>query len=164
MRGHLWRLYLGVGGGRRRARLRWHRPPLRAPWWLIAAAQGLFVAGDALFSVLALGGAATAVPDGLYLGAHLLLGAVGLHPSMAGLMRVIERAEAERRRVLARTVRAAEEDRLRAPGHLRPCPRRHLGLVAMPERVEMAGGRFQVDAHPGAWVRVQAMFRVSSAA
>jgi signal transduction histidine kinase len=31
--------------------LRWHRPPHRLAWWLIAAAQGLFVAGDALFSV-----------------------------------------------------------------------------------------------------------------
>jgi signal transduction histidine kinase len=29
----------------------WHRPARRLAWWLIAAAQGLFVAGDALFSV-----------------------------------------------------------------------------------------------------------------
>jgi hypothetical protein len=33
------------------AGIRWHRPPRRAAWWLIAAAQGLFVAGDALFSI-----------------------------------------------------------------------------------------------------------------
>jgi diguanylate cyclase len=33
------------------AGLRWHRPARRLPWCLIAAAQGLFVAGDALFSV-----------------------------------------------------------------------------------------------------------------
>jgi signal transduction histidine kinase len=38
------------------------------------------------------------------------------------------------------------------------------GLVAMQERVEMAGGRFQVDTHPGAGVTVRAMFRVSPAA
>ena len=31
--------------------LRWHVPLRWRPWWLIAAAQGLFVAGDALFSV-----------------------------------------------------------------------------------------------------------------
>jgi hypothetical protein len=31
--------------------LRWHRPLRRLPWRLIAAAQGLFVAGDALFSI-----------------------------------------------------------------------------------------------------------------
>jgi len=29
----------------------WHRPARRLAWWLIAAAQGLFVAGDALFSI-----------------------------------------------------------------------------------------------------------------
>ena len=38
------------------------------------------------------------------------------------------------------------------------------GLVAMRERVEMAGGRFQLDAHPGGGVTVRAMFRVSRAA
>jgi signal transduction histidine kinase len=77
MRGSAWRLYLGAGAlatgvyhllpERPRAVLnvlvgasavaaialgvRWHRPARRLPWWLIAAAQGLFVAGDALFSV-----------------------------------------------------------------------------------------------------------------
>ncbi|HEV2921310.1 MAG TPA: hypothetical protein VG673_19030, partial [Actinomycetota bacterium] len=30
---------------------RWHRPGRRLAWWLVAAAQGLFVVGDALFSV-----------------------------------------------------------------------------------------------------------------
>ena len=43
------------------------------------------MAADTLFSVLALSGAATAVTDGMYLVAYLLLGAAGLHPSMAGL-------------------------------------------------------------------------------
>ena len=36
----------------------------------------------------------------------------------------------------------------------------HLGLAAMQERVEMAGGRFQVDTSPGAGVVVRAMFQV----
>ena len=40
----------------------------------------------------------------------------------------------------------------------------HFGLVAMQERVEMAGGRFQLDTHPGAGVVLRAMFRVSPAA
>jgi diguanylate cyclase len=74
MRGWVWRFYLGAGalatGGYYllsygagavlnvvvgasavaaiAAGIRWHRPPRRAAWWLIAAAQGLFVAGDAL--------------------------------------------------------------------------------------------------------------------
>ena len=77
MRGWVWRLYLGAGAlatgvyyllpERPRAVLnvlvgasavaaialgvRWHRPAQRLAWWLIAAAQGLFVAGDALFSI-----------------------------------------------------------------------------------------------------------------
>jgi hypothetical protein len=77
MRGSAWRLYLGAGAlatgvyhllpDRPRAVLnvlvgasaaaaialgvRWHRPARRLPWWLIMTAQGLFVAGDALFSV-----------------------------------------------------------------------------------------------------------------
>jgi signal transduction histidine kinase len=36
----------------------------------------------------------------------------------------------------------------------------HFGLVAMQERVEMAGGRFQLDSRPGAGVTLRAMFRV----
>ena len=77
MRGWVWRLYLGVGAiatgvyhllppGPRAALnvlvgasataaiavgIVWHRPARRLAWWLIAAAQGLFVAGDALFSI-----------------------------------------------------------------------------------------------------------------
>jgi signal transduction histidine kinase len=38
------------------------------------------------------------------------------------------------------------------------------GLVAMQERVEMAGGRFQLNTRPGAGVTVRAMFRRSRAA
>ena len=77
MRGIAWRLYLGTGalatgayyllpkaGGAVlnvvvgasavaaiAAGIRWHRPARRLAWWRIAAAQGLFVVGDALFSV-----------------------------------------------------------------------------------------------------------------
>jgi signal transduction histidine kinase len=36
----------------------------------------------------------------------------------------------------------------------------HFGLVAMRERVEMAGGRFQLESRPGAGVAVRAMFRM----
>jgi signal transduction histidine kinase len=36
----------------------------------------------------------------------------------------------------------------------------HFGLVAMQERVEMAGGRFQLDTRPGAGVVLRAEFRV----
>ena len=77
MKGTAWRLYLGTGalatgayfllspgagavlnvvvGASAAAAIlggvRWHRPARRLAWWLIAAAQGLFVAGDALFSI-----------------------------------------------------------------------------------------------------------------
>src|SRR5215211_1243515 len=77
MKGTAWRLYLGIGAlatgvyhllpdGPRAvlnvvvgasavaaiaAGTRWHPPGRRLAWWLIAAAQGLFVVGDALFSV-----------------------------------------------------------------------------------------------------------------
>jgi signal transduction histidine kinase len=40
----------------------------------------------------------------------------------------------------------------------------HFGLVAMQERVEMVGGRFQLDSRPGAGVVLRAMFRVPPAA
>ena len=227
------------------------------------------MAADTLFSVLALSGAATAVTDGMYLGAYLLLGASGLHPSMAGLseparrvrgprlgrgrllamgaaalvapallvlqrlqgvelqvatvtaawavlfvlvmarmaglVRVIERAEAERRGCSTgrsgrprrsgcasppscttgpssawpsspttwtaastaswrRSSTGVTQEALLDDGvGFEPRPTSalvrdgHFGLVAMRERVEMAGGRFQVDTHPGAGVRVRAM-------
>src|SRR5215218_3744108 len=77
MRSWVWRLYLGAGAlatgvyhllppGPRAVLnvvvglsvvaaiavgITWHRPARRLAWWLIAAAQGLFVAGDALFSI-----------------------------------------------------------------------------------------------------------------
>jgi Histidine kinase len=163
MNGLVWRLYLGVGalaivvyyllpplagaalnlvvGASASVAilvgLRWYRPPRRAPWWLIAAAQALFVpgtpcsrstsrswgssrsrrwpmpstcpatrcwrpgwppppAGTRRLQVphrqpgrdhgrrhavlgLSLSGAATAVTDGMYQAAYLLLGAAELH-------------------------------------------------------------------------------------
>ena len=78
MKGIAWRVYLGIGAlatgacyllpydpagavlnlvvdasavAAIAAGVRWHRPVRRLPWWLLAAAQSLFVAGDALFSV-----------------------------------------------------------------------------------------------------------------
>jgi signal transduction histidine kinase len=38
----------------------------------------------------------------------------------------------------------------------------HFGLPAMQERVEVAGGRSQVDTHPGAGVTLRAMFQVAA--
>jgi signal transduction histidine kinase len=38
----------------------------------------------------------------------------------------------------------------------------HFGLVSMRERVEMAGGRWELDTHPGTGVRVRASFRTAS--
>jgi signal transduction histidine kinase len=40
----------------------------------------------------------------------------------------------------------------------------HFGLVAMRERVEMAGGRFQLESRPGAGVVVKASFDLPTAA
>ena len=40
----------------------------------------------------------------------------------------------------------------------------HFGLVAMRERVEMAGGRFQLESRPGAGVVVKASLDLPSAA
>ena len=40
----------------------------------------------------------------------------------------------------------------------------HFGLVAMRERVEMAGGRFQLESRPGAGVVVKVSFDLPSAA
>ena len=150
---------------------------------LLIASLAVTTAADTLFSVLTLSGAATTVTDGMYLVDYVLVGATGLHPSMArlsepsrrrqarlgrgrllamgaaalvapallilqrlrggeievvavagawavlfvlvmvrmaGLVRGIERAEAERRRVLDRTVQAAEEERMHVASELAP--------------------------------------------
>ena len=70
---------------------------------LLIANLAVTMAADTLFSVLALNGAATTVTDGMYLVAYLLLGAAGLHPSMAGLSEPAQRRQARlgRGRLLA---------------------------------------------------------------
>jgi signal transduction histidine kinase len=104
MRGWGWRLYLGAGAvatgvyyllpaGPRAvlnvvvgasavaaiaAGVRWHRPGRRLAWWLIAAAQALFVAGDALFSINELVLKIEPFPslaDGLYIPGYPVLAA-----------------------------------------------------------------------------------------
>ncbi len=160
---------------------------------LLIASLAVTMAADTLFSVLALSGAATAVTDGMYLVAYLLLGAAGLHPSMAGmseparrrqarlgrgrllamgaaalvapallivqrlqgtdievaaiagawallfvlvmtriagLVRGIERAEADRRRVLDRTVQAAEQERIYIATELHDGPIQRLAVLS----------------------------------
>ena len=61
------------------------------------------MAADTLFSVLSLSGASAALTDGMYLVDYLLLGAAGLHPSMAGLLEPARRRQARlgRGRLLA---------------------------------------------------------------
>jgi signal transduction histidine kinase len=160
---------------------------------LLIANLAVTMAADTLFSVLALSGAPTAVTDGMYLVAYLLLGAAGLHPSMAGLseparrrqarlgrgrllamgaaalvapallivqrlqgtdievaaiagawavlfvlvmtrvaglVRGIERAEADRRRVLDRTVQAAEQERTYIATELHDGPIQRLAVLS----------------------------------
>ena len=164
-----------------------------AAFRLLIASLAVTLAADTLFSVLALSGASAAVTDGMYLAAYLLLGASGLHPSMAGLsepsrrrlarlgrgrllamgaaalvapallvvqrlqgtelqvaaiagawavlfvlvmarmaglVRGIERAEGERRRVLDRTVQAAEEERMQVAGLLHDGPIQRLAVLS----------------------------------
>jgi signal transduction histidine kinase len=160
---------------------------------LLIANLAVTMAADTLFSVLALNGAATTVTDGMYLVAYLLLGAAGLHPSMAGLsepaqrrqarlgrgrllamgaaalvapallvvqrlqgsdidvaaiagawavlfvlvmtriaglVRGLERAEADRRRVLDRTVQAAEQERIYIATELHDGPIQRLAVLS----------------------------------
>jgi signal transduction histidine kinase len=160
---------------------------------LLIASLATMLAADTLFSVLALRGADTSVTDGGYLVAYLLLGAAGLHPSMAGLsepapptrgprlgrgrllamgaaalvapallvvqrlrgdevevvtiagawavlfvlimvrmaglVRGIERAEAERRLLLDRTVQAAEQERRHVAIELHDGPIQRLAVL-----------------------------------
>jgi signal transduction histidine kinase len=160
---------------------------------LLMASLAVTMAVDTLFSVLALSGAETAVTDGGYMVAYLLLGASGLHPSMAGLsepttrrqarlgrarllamaaaalvapallilqwlqgtdievaaiagtwavlfilvmarmaglVRGVERAEAERRRLLDRTVQAAEQERIHIAAELHDGPIQRLSVLS----------------------------------
>jgi signal transduction histidine kinase len=160
---------------------------------LLIASLAVTMAGDTLFSALALSGVSTTVTDGMYLIAYLLLGASGLHPSMAGLseparrrqarlgrgrllamgaaalvapallilqflqgsdiqitaiagawavlfvlvmarmaglVRTIERAETERRRVLDKTVQAAEHERMHVASELHDGPIQRLAVLS----------------------------------
>jgi peptidoglycan/LPS O-acetylase OafA/YrhL len=86
----------------------------RRDWAGLTDAAIIAIGFGLLFSVLALSGASAAVTDGMYLAAYLLLGASGLHPSMAGL------SEPSRRR-LARLGRGRLLAMGRPPWSLRPC-------------------------------------------
>jgi signal transduction histidine kinase len=159
---------------------------------LLIGSLATTLAADTLFSALALSGASTAVTDGMYLVAYLLLGASGLHPSMAelseparrraarlgrgrllamgsaalaapallvlerlrgddlqvgaiagawavlfvlvmarlaGLVGGLERAEDERRRVLDKTVQAAEHERMHVAAELHDGPIQRLSVL-----------------------------------
>jgi signal transduction histidine kinase len=74
-----------------------------AAFRLLVASLIVTMAADTLFSVLSLSGASVAVTDGMYLVDYLLLGAAGLHPSMAGLLEPARRRQARlgRGRLLA---------------------------------------------------------------
>jgi signal transduction histidine kinase len=160
---------------------------------LLIANLGATFAADMVFSVLALRGASTAVTDGGYLVAYLLLGASALHPSlprlsgpglaprarlgpgrllamgaaalvapallifqrlvgadlqvaaiagawtvlfvlvmvrMAGLVRGIERSEAERRHLLDQTMQVAEQERTRIAAELHDGPIQRLSVLS----------------------------------
>jgi signal transduction histidine kinase len=164
-----------------------------AAFRLLIASLAMTMAADTVFSVLALSGASTLVTDGMYLVSYLLLGAAGLHPSMAGLseptrrrqarlgrgrllamaaaalvapallvlqrllgddlevaaiagawavlfvlvmgrmaglVRGIERAESERRRVLDKTVQTAEEERRHVAAELHDGPIQRLSVLS----------------------------------
>jgi signal transduction histidine kinase len=185
------------------------RPSFR----LLIASLAVTMAFDTLFSVLALSGADTAVTDGGYLVAYLLLGACGLHPSMAGLsepstrrqarlgldrllamaaaalvapallivqwlqgnaievaaiagtwavlfvlvmarmaglVRGVERAEAERRRLLDRTVQAAEQERIHIAAELHDGPIQRLSVLSY----DLERARQRVLANPAAVARL----------
>ncbi|HEY7607543.1 MAG TPA: hypothetical protein VID07_12325, partial [Actinomycetes bacterium] len=70
---------------------------------LLIASLAVTMAADTLFSALTLSGASTTVTDGMYLVDYVLLGAAGLHPSMAGLSEPSRRRQARlgRGRLLA---------------------------------------------------------------
>jgi len=181
---------------------------------LLIANLAVTMAADTLFSVLALNGAATTVTDGMYLVAYLLLGAAGLHPSMAGLsepaqrrqarlgrgrllamgaaalvapallvvqrlqgsdidvaaiagawavlfvlvmtriaglVRGLERAEADRRRVLDRTVQAAEQERIYIATELHDGPIQRLAVLSY----DLERAKQRMLGNPAAVARVE---------
>jgi signal transduction histidine kinase len=185
-----------------------------AAFRLLIANLAVTMAADTLFSVLALSGASVGVTDGMYLAAYLLLGAAGLHPSMAGLsepslrrqarlgrgrllamgtaalvapallvaerlrgnelqvaviagawavlfllvmgrmaglVRGIERAEGERRRLLDRTVQAAEEERMHVATELHDGPIQRLAVLSY----DLERAKQRMLGNPAAVARVE---------
>jgi signal transduction histidine kinase len=181
---------------------------------LLIASLAVTLAADTLFSALALIGASVAVTDTIYLAAYLLLGAAGLHPSMAGLsepsprrqarlgrgrllamgtaalvapallivqrlqgsdievaaiagawavlfvlvmarmaglVRGVERAESERRRVLDRTVQAAEQERRHVAGELHDGPIQRLAVLSY----DLERAKQRMLGNPAAVARVE---------
>src|SRR5215203_863755 len=172
---------------------------------LLIASLAVTFAADTLFSALTLSGASVAVTDGMYLAAYLLLGASGLHPSMAGLsepaqrllamgaaalvapallivqrlqgselqvgaiagawavlfllvmgrmaglVRGVERAEGERRRLLDRTVQAAEEERMQVAGLLHDGPIQRLAVLSY----DLERAKQRMLGNPAAVARVE---------
>jgi signal transduction histidine kinase len=181
---------------------------------LLIASLAVTLAADTLFSALALSGASVAVTDGLYLTDYLLLGAAGLHPSMAGLsepsrrrqarlgrgrlvamtaaalvapallivqrlqgseievaaiagawavlfvlvmtrmaglVRGIERAEVERRRVLDRTMQAAEQERRHVAAELHDGPIQRLAVLSY----DLERAKQRILGNPAAVARVE---------
>jgi signal transduction histidine kinase len=181
---------------------------------LLIASLAVTMAADTLFAVLTLSGSPAAVTDGMYQAAYLLLGASGLHPSMAelseparrrlarlgrgrllamgtaalvapallivqrlqgselevaaiagawvvlfvlvmgrmaGLIRRTERAEAERRRVLDRTVQAAEEERMQVAGLLHDGPIQRLAVLSY----DLERAKQRMLGNPAAVARVE---------
>jgi signal transduction histidine kinase len=166
MKGTAWRVYLGIGALATGAYYRLPYDPAGAVLNVVVgdsavAAQCLFVAGDALFSFndLMLGiEPFPSLADGIHLAAYVLLGAAGLHPSMAGLSEPSRRRQAR----LGRGRAPSDGDGLR-PGGLdfgRSCLSR-ARLLAMGAAALVApallvlqrlrGGDIEVMAVAGAW-------------
>jgi signal transduction histidine kinase len=181
---------------------------------LLIASLAVTLAADTLFSALALSGGPVKVTDGMYLADYLLLGAAGLHPSMAGLsepsrrrqarlgrgrllamgtaalvapallivqrlqgsdievaaiagawavlfvlvmarmaglVRGIERAEVERRRVLDRTVQAAEQERRHVAAELHDGPIQRLAVLSY----DLERAKQRMLGNPAAVARVE---------
>lgn len=146
-----------------------------AAFRLLIASLAVTLAADTLFSVLALSGASAAVTDGTYpaalvapallvvqrlQGTELQVAAIAgawavlfvlVMARMAGLVRGIERAEGERRRVLDRTVQAAEEERMQVAGLLHDGPIQRLAVLSY----DLERAKQRMLGNPAAVARVE---------
>ena len=146
-----------------------------AAFRLLIASLAVTLAADTLFSVLALSGASAAVTDGMYpaalvapallvvqrlQGTELQVAAIAgawavlfvlVLVRMAGLVRGIERAEGERRRVLDRTVQAAEEERMQVAGLLHDGPIQRLAVLSY----DLERAKQRMLGNPAAVARVE---------